>query len=687
MNQIAFEFGKIILYLGDPRDWPFAATITGKVTDVAPGVFEMALSTQNMKRIVDRFHGPAKPVVIRGQRFLDELKVKLHNYKLARDSVQEIVSKERYPVEPNGKFIPYAHQTKILGTVISNPFSPCFADCGLGKTGSLGRSFELVIHSQPNFRGRILVSAPLSILHTSWEDDLRKFTSLRSALLWTPLSNKSSLGDERVCVGDRGPKPPQVVATKTKTGTVYRGPQGQIKEEKPNALDGPGWEKLRARWKVGVDLDGNEYPYGEVIARSVHSEKTRENYIREQLARTDVDVYLINHDGVRIYEKILRDYGFEWVVVDESTKIKSPRSKVSHAHVSISWKAKRRNILSGTPNPNGFTDLWQQFYFLDRGLTLEPCLKDFLYEYFRPVKVGFVKTPGGGKEAIRYELKGEREKEALISRVRSVGIYLEQRDCIDLPPRTDTKRVAYMTPEQEVAYDRMETQLVTELANSQGKTVGAEAVNVLAKIMKLRQLTSGFLLNQDEVVHLDTNPKWEIIDDYLEELGDKPLIIACQFREEIEQLIERYKGFGAAAIYGDVSVAERASVIRDFQEHGGRGRHRIVILQPQAAAHGITLTAASHLIFASLDYNFEYYYQTAKRIERLGQASPIFICHVVARYQDGSETIDEDLMDVLTNKSHDRNALFQSSPEQLGEIAEHLTRKLVQRVEKRHGKN
>jgi len=683
MNQIAFEFGKIILTLGDPRDWEPAKRITGKVHDVAPGVFEMALSTQNMQRIVALFQGDRKPVVTRGHRFLNDLKARLSNYKEAKNNVEKVLEKERFPVPPNGKFIPYAHQTKIIGTVLANSFSPEFADCGLGKTGALGRSIELVIDSGGVRKGAILVSAPLSILHTSWQDDLLRFTSLRSALLWTPLSNKAVLGEEKKLLASYPPKQGCVVASKTKTGTLYSRGFGEIKEE-INTLDGPGWVKYRATWKVGLDINGVEYPYGDVIGRTVSTERTRENYVRDQLARNDVDVFLINHDGVRIYEKVLRDHNFEWVIVDESTKIKSPTSKVSRAHVNISWKCKRRNILSGTPNPNGFIDLWQQFYFLDRGLTLEPCLKDFLNEYFKPVKVGFIKTPGGGKEAIRYELKGEREKEALISRVRSVGIYLEQRDCIDLPPRTDTRRVAYMTPAQEQAYDRMERDLVTELTNSTGKSVGAEAVNVLSKIMKLRQLTSGFLLNKDEVVHLDANPKWEVLDDYIEELQGKKIVIAAQFREEIEKLTARYRNYGSAAIYGDISVQRRAEIIRSFQESGDI---RVVILQPAAAAHGITLTAASHLVFASLDYNFEYYYQTAKRIERLGQIHPIFVCHLVARYQDGSETIDEDLMGVLTSKSGDRNALFQNTPDQLGEIAEHLTRKLVQRVESRHGRS
>lgn len=685
MNTIRFTYGKVILTLSDPIDWVFAKQVSGKVEETSPGTFEYSLSTQNMQRIAHWLTGQRKPVITGGQHFLDDLKAKLHNYKRSRELVQDVLSKERYPVQPNGKFIPYAHQTKIIGSLIVNPYCPTFADCGLGKTGSYARGVELLLEAGEIKKGKVLVSAPLSILHTSWLDDIYRFTTLRPTLLWTPIQNKTALGKEKVLLGyhEKVEKPKSAVTTKSKTGTLYRNVSTGVVIEKPTVLDGAGWEKHRATWKVAIDIDGKEIPFGPIYGRTANTEKTRENYIRSELSRTDVDLYLINHDGVRIYEDLLKQFEFEWVIVDESTKIKSPRSKISRSHVNISWKSKRRNILSGTPNPNGFADLWQQFYFLDRGLTLEPSYKDFLNEYFRPVKVGFVKTPGGRKEAFRYEIKGPKEQEALISRVRSVGIFLEQRDCIDLPPRTDTRRVAYMTPEQEEAYDQMALRLVAELKGAGDKVIGVEAVNVLAKIMKLRQITSGFLMNKDEVVHLASNPKWEDLDDYIEELCGKKIVIACQFREEIDQLLRRYSSLGASAIHGDVAVQERARAIRRFQESEDA---KIIILQPAAAAHGITLTAASHLVFTSLDYNFEFYYQTAKRIERLGQKWPIFIGHIIARYRDGDSTIDEDLMDVLHNKNLDRTALFSQSASNIEDVAYRLTQRLIEQVEKRSGK-
>jgi SNF2 family DNA or RNA helicase len=160
-------------------------------------------------------------------------------------------------------------------------------------------------------------------------------------------------------------------------------------------------------------------------------------------------------------------------------------------------------------------------------------------------------------------------------------------------------------------------------------------------------------------------------------MGDKKLIVACQFIEEIEQLLIRYKHLGACAVYGDVEKDDRTDNIRLFQTDPNV---RMIILHPQAAAHGITLTASAHLLFLSLSYNYEHYYQIAKRTERLGQVNPIFILHSVARFSDGTETIDEILMEVLKGKDADRNALF--NPTDLPEIATHVLERIIKQVGK-----
>jgi hypothetical protein len=128
-----------------------------------------------------------------------------------------------------------------------------------------------------------------------------------------------------------------------------------------------------------------------------------------------------------------------------------------------------------------------------------------------------------------------------------------------------------------------------------------------------------------------------------------------------------------------VSVNKRNENIRDFQT---TDNIQMMVLQPQAAAHGLTLTKAGYLLNLSLDWNFEYYFQIAKRIERIGQVKPICIINMLAALSDGSPTIDHDLVDVLGMKGRDHDALFDSKID-AGDVAQVLTERMVQRANNR----
>src|ERR1019366_2691873 len=138
---------------------------------------------------------------------------------------------------------------------------------------------------------------------------------------------------------------------------------------------------------------------------------------------------------------------------------------------------------------------------------------DYLKEYFSPVKIGHF----NGKDAIEYVLRSENDKKRLVARVIRAGIFLKQRDCIDLPPLTDMRRVVRLTGEQERAYIEMEEELATTFSDHSTKVdIRAEAVNALAKMMKLRQITSGYLPSSDGdrvIGKFESNPKIDDLSD------------------------------------------------------------------------------------------------------------------------------------------------------------------------------
>lgn len=676
MNTVEVEFSSFTVRLTDPQDWALAPRLAGKVEDLGPGVFRYKLSIQNLEAVFGCFKHRNLQVT-KGHGFLEEMRRKYKSLQQARHTTQQIMKLDRYPVPPNGKFVPYAHQTKIIGCIENNVNTPVYADCGTGKSGSSLRAIELEIANGRITPGKVLVTAPLSILDTSWADDAKKFTDLRVAILWTKKTNKAVLGEKSV-YKNHGPKPEGALTTKSKKKSKFIHNYNGMAQDALTTLDDPKeWTKYEFSYKVAVLADGEEVIFGDEFIRTTAKENTRENFIIEQLLRDDVDVYLINHDGVRIYEEILKRHVFEWVIVDESTKIKSASSKVFKAHVDISWKCKRRMVLSGTPNPNGFEDLWAQYYFLDRGLTLHSNMKDFLADYFKPINVGHF----GGKDAVKWVLKSEQDAKRLVDHVKAGAVFLDQRDCVDLPQRVDMRREIEMSEEQSKAYQEMEKELVAVLRDANSVEHTAEAVNRLSQIMKLRQITSGFVTTDTatgHTVHFKDNPKWDELDDIIEELGGKKLVVVCQFKEEIRAMEKRLSKYGGVgAIYGEEKLADRVDYIRSFQNADDI---RFMILQPQAAAHGITLTKSPYMVFMSLDFNFEYYYQTGKRIERIGQKERMIVWHMLARTAGGDETVDHDLMAVLTDKGKDRDRLFKEEKGMV-EIANALTKRIVERHE------
>lgn len=674
MNEIKLTAQGISLYVADLNDRVIAEHLAGSAKTETPGLYTYTLSPANLNRIYTAFTGPKRPVVKGGSFFMDRERQKLIDYNKWCARLGDILKQERVPVEPNGKFVPYAHQTKIVGGLDVHPYLGVFADCGLGKTGAAGRAVEIAIDKGEVMRGKILVSGPLSILETSWLDDLLQFTHLKAGILWSKISNKDVLGEAEV-IHDFGPKPSDCASVKKKDQVMWRNKvTGQI-VPKLTALEKvslDSWVKYKAKVSYAVNINGEAKAFGPVVGRTAFKESTKLNRVQTMLNDSSYDLFLINHDGVKSYQDLLKEHQFAWVIVDESTKIKNARSAVTQAHIDISWKAKRRTILTGTPNPNGFDDLWAQFYFLDRGLTLEGSVADFHGEYFTPVHM-----QGPFRNNVKWVLRSTEDRDRLIAKVKRASIFLKQRDCIDLPPRTDLKRLVRMSPDQERAYIEMEEELITEFLDPKTSlNVRAEAVNVLSKMMKLRQITSGYIVGADGTKgSFDVNPKLEDLDGFLDEMGGEKLVIACQFKEEIYTLLERYKHLGVAAIFGDEPVHRRDESIRDFRNSD---RIKIMILQPQAAAHGITLTSACYLLFLSLDYNFEYYYQTAKRIERLGQKRNMFVIHSLAVLSDGGPTIDSDLMEVLAYKARNRDVLFDSAVV-VADVAEELTRRLIKR--------
>lgn len=195
------------------------------------------------------------------------------------------------------------------------------------------------------------------------------------------------------------------------------------------------------------------------------------------------------------------------------------------------------------------------------------------------------------------------------------AIRFAKKDCLDLPPVVTETRHVDMSPQQKKYYDMLKTQMMVRTG---GETISA--VNAGVAVSKLLQISAGAAYTDDkEVVEFDASPRLNVLREVLEET-DRKVIIFALFRSSMDTIqadLEKH-GVRCAQINGDVPASKRARIIDEFQ---GGDTLDALVLQAQATAHGITLTAADTVVFYGPVMSVELYLQCIARADRKGQTS------------------------------------------------------------------
>jgi SNF2 family DNA or RNA helicase len=362
---------------------------------------------------------------------------------------------------------------------------------------------------------------------------------------------------------------------------------------------------------------------------------------------TEADIYAVN------YERIVRDAGFhsivdlvrggKWMVVlDESSRCKSRSATTTKNLLRLRNLFAYRMALSATPAPNSLAELWPQVAFLSDGI-LPSSYTAFKNEYFHMSRGNQV-IPNGSfvskaqmselfKKGFQLTITPEKER-ALLERIAPIMHVVKKDECLDLPPVTDEVRIVELPPATRKVYNAMRRDFITEI---QGRAITAQVA--LAKMMKLRQIVSGFAITPEgETVDLPENPKLAELQAFLDEAGDQQIIIWANFRHEIKRIVSAL-GKDAVALHGETK--NRDAVIASFKSGG----IKYLVAHPRTAAHGITWINCSLQVFYSLDYSWELYEQAKGRIHRAGQTKPCTYVHIISR-----DTIDNDIFKTLKNK-------------------------------------
>ena len=327
--------------------------------------------------------------------------------------------------------------------------------------------------------------------------------------------------------------------------------------------------------------------------------------------------------------------GRSMMIVDESTTIKNPKAKRTKNILSLSREAKYRRILTGSPVTQYPMDLWAQMDFLDPEILGQQSYYAFRTRY----AVIITANAAGGTH--KYQKIVKFKNLAQLGQLVSPHSYrILKKDCLDLPDKVYTKREVELTDEQQLAYKDMKTNAMTFL---KGKSL--TAVNVLTQLIRLHQITCGHMKTDGgETLDLKNNRLDELMQ-ILGETSGKVIIWANYIHDiqRIEKAISKeYGSSSCCTYYGATATEDRQKCINAFQ---GKTSIRFFIGNTQTGGYGITLTAASTVIYYSNNYDLEKRIQSEDRAHRIGQKNAVLYIDLVAK-----GTVDDKIIKSLRNK-------------------------------------
>ena len=212
--------------------------------------------------------------------------------------------------------------------------------------------------------------------------------------------------------------------------------------------------------------------------------------------------------------------------------------------------------------------------------------------------------------------------EQTVHKVLQPAIRFEKKDCLDLPELTYIEREAPLTKQQFAYYRELKTEMLIQAAGEE-----VSAVNAATKLNKLLQISGGAVYSDaGEVIEFDVSNRLNVVMEVIEEANNKVLVFV-PFTHTIELLREKLEKSGVTCdvINGKVPVSKRTEIVTRFQTQ--KDPH-VLIIQPQAASHGLTLTAADTIIWYAPVTSVETYLQANARINRPGQKNTMTIVHI-----------------------------------------------------------
>jgi len=354
-----------------------------------------------------------------------------------------------------------------------------------------------------------------------------------------------------------------------------------------------------------------------------------------------LQVAVVNYESTWRIEADLKRWlqgagrGGAMIIADESQRIKTPGAAQSKAMHRLGAVAAYRLILTGTPVTNSPVDFFSQYKFLQ---------PDIFGTSFTAFKARYCDMMAfEGQNGAFKKIVGYRNLNELVRKAHSIAFRVTKAEALDLPEETIQPRFVELDPRTMRLYNELRREAIAELENGI-----VTAQNVLTKLLRLSQLTGGFLTDETGRTHSVGDEKMRAFEETMDDLLDagKKVVVFARFIPEIRTIcaaLEK-RGIQYRYITGEVDQSARGEAVQAFQTDP---EVRVFVAQIQTAGLGITLTAADTAIFYSMDFSLANYEQAKARIHRVGQRNTVTHIHLIA-----TGTVDEKIFEALREKKN-----------------------------------
>jgi len=328
---------------------------------------------------------------------------------------------------------------------------------------------------------------------------------------------------------------------------------------------------------------------------------------RQAVIAKGYEFVIINFDGVKVVNKELMEGGFDLIIVDEANAVKSVTTDRWKALAALVRPNTRLWLMTGTPASQSPIDA----YGLAK-LVAPDSVPRFMGAFRDRVML----------KINQYKWVPRQEAQQIVHQILQPAIRFTKAECLDLPDLLYSTRDVPLTAQQAKYYDALKKQMMTIAAGSE-----ITAVNAAAMLNKLLQVAQGAVYTDDgSVVEFDVSNRLAELMTVIEGTDNK-ILLFVPYRHTLEMLRDELikAGYSVESIQGGMPASQRAEAIKRFQTEDNP---RILLLSPQATAHGITLTRADQVVWWGPVSSTEIYLQANSRAHRAGQTNKVTVTHL-----------------------------------------------------------